>query len=361
MKKIEIHPKEVKKTSQIFIGAGALEQIGSLFALGHYSKIFVLTDKNIAPLLLDKLLHALPVDTTHLIVAPGEQAKKITVVQEIWQAMHHADCDRNALVVNLGGGVICDMGGFAASTYMRGVDFVQIPTTLLAQVDASVGGKTGIDFGGIKNLIGTFDQPRAVIIDPSTLTSLPEREFVAGFGEIIKHGLISSQAYLEKVTKKPPLEFDMDELEEIIAESCQIKVEVVRKDVTEGGFRKTVNFGHTVGHAIEALSLKSAQPLLHGEAVSIGMVVEAELSQQKNFLSARDAGLVSEYLDRAGLPIAIPSASISDLMELMRSDKKNQAGRLRFTLLDGIGKAVYDQEINPQLVEAALKKHMERG
>ncbi len=361
MQHIELKTTPNHEESHLFIGAHSLEQISTLCDLAAYSRVFVLSDKTVAPLCLDKLLHALPADTVHFLVPAGESAKTIDTVQSIWKAMHAADCDRKTVVINLGGGVICDIGGFAASTYMRGVDFVHVPTTLLAQVDASVGGKTGIDFDGIKNLIGTFIQPRAIIIDPLTLETLPEREFVAGFGEIIKHGLISSRTYLEQVTKKTPLEYSAAELEEIIARSCRIKADVVRHDTLEGGLRQTVNFGHTVGHAIEALSLETSQPLLHGEAIAIGMVIEADLSYRKGLLSATDAGLVGEYFHHAGLPVVLPNLSVSKLLKLMRSDKKNRAGSLRFTLLTALGQAEYGHEVSPELIEEVLKEHLQRS
>lgn len=349
------------KASRIFIGTHAFEQAGELCNVHEYSKVFVLTDDTVGALLLEKILKVLPEATEYLSIPPGEKAKNISTVQDIWKTLHRAGCDRKSLVINLGGGVVCDMGGFAASTYMRGMEFVNVPTTLLAQIDASVGGKTGIDFDGVKNLIGTFDQPQAVIIDPMTLQTLPTRAFIAGFGEIIKHGLINDRAYLQQVTEKSPSQFTPDELGDIIAGSCRIKAEIVRRDEKEGGLRKILNFGHTVGHAIEALSLETDEPLLHGEAIAIGMVVEAALSERKGLLSTDDVAQVEQYIKNASLPVIVPSFPLDRLIQLMGSDKKNQAGSIRFTLLKTLGEAVYDQEVAPDVVREVLASRMKAG
>ena len=271
----------------------------------------------------------------------------------LWTAMHDAQLDRKSLVINLGGGVITDMGGFAASTYMRGIDFVNIPTTLLSQVDASVGGKTGINFAEIKNLIGTFNQPQAVIIDATTLETLSERELVAGFAEIIKHGLIKDKNYLKKVTSKSPLEFSQEELLEIIKGSCEIKASVVQQDETENGQRKILNFGHTIGHAIESLCLGNLRPLLHGEAISVGMVAEAALAKTKGLLSDEEIQVIKQSLFHAGLPISVRGLSVDEIYTKMLSDKKNTFNQINFTLLSGIGNALYNQTSNEETIKQA--------
>jgi 3-dehydroquinate synthase len=278
-----------------------------------------------------------------IAVSSGEQAKQIETVQSIWKALHKNGCDRKSLLINLGGGAICDVGGFAASTFMRGIDFMNIPTTLLAQVDASMGGKTGIDFEGVKNLVGTFSRPIKTIIDVDLLKTLPAREFIAGFAEIIKHGLIADVEYFRMVTSKHPLQFTRSEMIKIIARSREIKSAIVTSDPKEKGARKLLNFGHTVGHAIESLSLDTERPLLHGEAVAIGMVAEAEISESVGYICSADVELIRRVIEHAGLPTSVRNFSTKDIERKMRSDKKNEGGVINFTLLKKIGKAVINQ------------------
>ncbi len=358
-----------KKTQEytLTIGNKILNEINNIFPTEKYSKIFIVSDEIVAPLFLDQLISKLSKETKHIISRSGEIAKNIDSIQKIWNAMKDAGCDRKSLVINLGGGVVCDMGGFAASTYMRGIDFINIPTTLLSQIDASVGGKTGIDFAGIKNLIGTFDQPKAVIIDIQTIKTLPKREFLSGFAEIIKHGLIKDKNYFQFVTSKNPLDFNDDELIEIISKSCEIKKEIVEKDETEKGDRKLLNFGHTIGHAIEALSLETDKPLLHGEAISIGMVAEAKISKIQNMISEEDFKSIEDALINANLPTSlrdhesrfnrenVAKQSLSNIFKKMQTDKKNVNGKINFTLLTSIGNAVFDQkDISEDTIKDAL-------
>lgn len=344
-----------KQDYTIYVSAGAIGEIASLYDFSGYSKVFIVTDDTVGHLFLEKLKAALPVKPASTVLPAGEQQKSLDNIEKIWTAMHAAGCDRKSLVINLGGGLVSDMGGFAAATYMRGVDFLNLPTTLLAQVDASVGGKTGFNFDGIKNLVGTFDQPAAVIIDTQTLEELPEREFLSGFAEIIKHGLVADKAYFEAVAAKPPLEFTPPELEEIIALSCAIKSGVVRADAGEQGSRRLINFGHTVGHAIESLSLETGKPLLHGEAVSIGMVAEAGISKSLGKLSGDEFRRITAVLRAAGLPVAVSGLAVDDILAKMQSDKKNEYGGVNFTLLDGIGRALYNQAAGRPVVIEALQ------
>lgn len=340
---------------KIYVDAGLVDKIGSLYDFGQYSKVLVVTDDTVRPLLLDRLVSALPAGVASVVLPDGEKHKSIESVQKIWTALHDAGCDRKSLVINFGGGVVGDIGGFAATTYMRGLDFLNIPTTLLSQVDSSVGGKTGFNFAGIKNLVGSFNQPVGIIIDPQTLATLPEREFVSGFSEIIKHGLVWDKSYFEKATAKRPLEFTQDELSEIIGGSCRIKLDIIKDDIHEANTRKLVNFGHTIGHAVEALSLETDKPLLHGEAVSVGMVAEATISTQLDLLSAADLERVKRALQDAGLPVAVHGQQVKDIFEKMQSDKKNNNGRLNFTLIDDIGHALYNKEVSTSVVTEAVK------
>jgi 3-dehydroquinate synthase len=247
------------------------------------------------------------------------------------------------------------MGSFAASTYMRGIDFINIPTTLLAQVDANVGGKTGFDFAGIKNPIGTFKQPAGVIIDTNTLASLPKREYISGFAEIIKHGIIHDASYFEKVTCRDPLQYSPSDLVDIIAGSVEIKKYFVEADETENNVRKVLNFGHTVGHAVEAIRLNSPEPLLHGEAVAVGMAAETRLSALMGLISASASDRIELALKNAHLPRTI-SAKSDQVLKKMQSDKKNERGIINFTLLTGIGCAISDQQVPENLIIKVLEE-----
>jgi 3-dehydroquinate synthase len=355
MKKITINVQQQKAPSyDIVIGAGLLAKISDFVDFSAYSKAAIITDTNIAKYHLPSLQKNIPIQNITITLPHGEKNKTIENTEEIWKQLQNAQFDRKSLVLNLGGGVIGDIGGFAASTYMRGVDFVNIPTTVLAQVDESVGGKTGIDFAGIKNLIGTFEQPKAVIIDVETLTSLPEREFVSGFAEIIKHGFIADKNYFHMVTAKPPREFSRDELIAIIAGSCEIKKQIVENDLTEKGIRKLLNFGHTIGHAIESISLETKTPLLHGEAISIGLTAEAKISQLKQYISEEDVATIIRALHAAGLPTGIKNVTAGDILGKIKSDKKNVSGKVYWTLLSEIGKAVFDEEVEGPFVAQAI-------
>ena len=357
MKKLSIKLSTTQECEYpIFIGSHIIEKIDTVFDFSGYSKLFIITDEIVAPLYLDKLQNCLPAKVPEIILPSGESAKDIQYLTKIWQHMIDEQIDRKSLIINLGGGVIGDIGGFAASTYMRGVDFINIPTTLLAQVDESVGGKTMIDFHGIKNIVGTFYQPSAVIIDVETLKTLPERQSLNGFAEIIKHGLIKDKQYFDLVTSKKPTDFSQEELIEIIAQSNVIKAEFVESDEKESGMRKIVNYGHTIGHAIEALSLETEKPLLHGEAISIGMKLEAELSHRVGLLSHEDMKTVEATLKKSGLPTDLPNFPIEKIIEKMKSDKKNQSGKINFTLLEKIGKAVIDQIVEEDIIKKVLSQ-----
>lgn len=348
------HSNNKQNDCTISIGSNLIGKIGSLYDLSTYSKIFIITDKNVEPLFLQKIVAAFPLETASIVLPAGEKEKHIENVQKIWRAMYDARCDRKSLVVNLGGGVIGDIGGFAASTFMRGIDFLNIPTTLLAQVDASIGGKTGIDFAGIKNLIGTFNQPVRVIIDTQTLSTLPKREFLSGFAEIIKHGLIKDRTYFEKVTAKHPLKFTQDEMIDIIAKSVEIKADIVQSDETESNIRKLLNFGHTIGHAIEALKLDTPTPLLHGEAIAIGMLAEAKISYHLNLLSLSDLQKIEQALLTAQLPLST-DVKKSEVLKKIKSDKKNERGKVNFTLLNRIGNALYNQNVPEDVIIRSLE------
>ncbi len=344
---------------KIIIGKNLLTKINKLFDLQKFSKIAVLTDVNIPMPLVYKLEKSFRKKLIKIIIPAGEKEKNIETVKIIWEKMFEMGLDRKSLVINLGGGVVCDMGGFAASTFMRGIDFLNIPTTLLAQVDAGVGGKTGIDFLNIKNGIGIFKDPIGTIIDVETLKTLPKRELTAAFGEIIKHGVISGREYFDLATSKKPGEFDQNELIEIIKQSIKIKSNIVKKDPKEDGLRKVLNFGHTIGHAIESLSWKTNKPLLHGEAVAIGMIIESNLASS-NCVSctAEDFLLIKKAIINAGLPIKIKMANSEEILKIILTDKKNIRGEILFSLPERIGKIVPNVRVPKELIKKSLQINM---
>ncbi len=268
-------------------------------------------------------------------IASGEKAKNLATCENIWQAMLSAQIDRSALVINLGGGVIGDMGGFCAATWKRGVDFVQVPTTLLSMTDASIGGKTGIDFQGIKNTIGVFQQPAAVFADPYFLQTLPEREWRSGFAEVIKHALIGTPELMRQLSdglrSNQPIT-SIDWLS-VLQKSIQVKVSVVQEDPLEKGLRMILNFGHTIGHAIESWFLETDEPLTHGEAVYIGMICEAHFRPSK--MAKRDLQSEIQSLGQSVFPFRnIPTVACSAIWTLMQEDKKKSSGMVRMAMPD---------------------------
>lgn len=344
------------KKYDVIIADSVLNRLEDALQFTGYTKVAVLTDTTLQEKILPIFSPQLPQPSRIITIAPGEQSKSIETAMSIWRQMMEFGMDRKSLLINLGGGVITDLGGFVASTYMRGIPFIQIPTTLLAQVDASVGGKTGINFAGVKNTIGTFQQPIKVIIDVSTLKALPDREFVSGFAEILKHGLIKDIEYFRFSSIKKPRELSSQELMNIIEKSVKIKADIVAGDVEEtGGARKLLNFGHTIGHAIEAALLDLNTPILHGEAISLGMVAEAKLAELKGLLKPAETIEIRDTLAKMGLPISLQTISAVTITQKMKFDKKNESGVVKFTLLKAMGDGIADVEANDDLVQQALQ------
>jgi len=318
----------------------SLKELRKFISGSHYTKVFILVDSNTEIHCLPAVHEALKdIDYDLIEVTPGEENKNIDFCIGIWRMLLDFGAERNSLLINLGGGVITDMGGFAASTFKRGIDFVQVPTTLLSQVDASVGGKTGIDMDNVKNVIGTFTQPKAVFINTEFLKTLDEREIRSGFAEVIKHGLIYDRLLFDTVKNAGPSNLT----DEIIYRSVEIKNEVVKEDPYEKGLRKILNFGHTIGHAIESYSLSNGKnPLLHGEAIAIGFICEAYLSFKKNNLSETELNETVEAIKTVYPAYNIRKDSYPALLEIMKNDKKNNAGQINFSLLSKIGKCGFD-------------------
>ncbi|MBD1428384.1 3-dehydroquinate synthase [Sphingobacterium litopenaei] len=335
-----------------------LESLLPFIEARGYSQILVLVDRNTNDNCLPVLQNAIP-DLIHydiIEVDPGEENKNIDFCIGVWKTMLDFGADRKALMINLGGGVVTDMGGFAASTFKRGIDFIQIPTTLLSQVDASVGGKTGIDLDNVKNIIGTFTQPQAVFISTEFLKTLDERQLVAGFAEIIKHGLIQDKDLYETCKSVDINNVPAD----LIYKSVQIKNNVITQDPTEKGLRKILNFGHTIGHAIEGYSLyNDANPLLHGEAIAIGMICEAWMSYKFTGLSEESLNdITNTFLSK--YPQYVYSAEFYDsFLELMKNDKKNEDNKIGFALLKEIGDCTYNVYIDEQDIKSALDYYIE--
>lgn len=306
------------------------------------------TKKHCYPIISD----ALP---KHVVVeiASGEEHKNLQTCQHIWGALTNKAFDRKSLVVNLGGGVIGDMGGFCAATYKRGIDFINIPTTLLAQVDASIGGKLGIDFNNFKNHIGVFQNPLRVFLDQKFFETLDPDELRSGYAEIIKHCLIRDAEKFEGITRTPYQVLDFFEL---TRHSVQIKNAVVLEDPTEKGLRKILNFGHTIGHAIESFYLdQSGKKLLHGEAIAVGMICEAFLSMKKLEVSEGDLKTVTDYILKIYNSKSIPEADIEAICELTRQDKKNEGDKINCSLLNRIGDCTFNIGIDHHDIRSSIE------
>lgn len=317
-----------------------------------YSTIFILSDTNTNEHCLSRFLPFLATEKTIEIIEieAGEIEKNITTCVEIWTILTELGGDRKSLLINIGGGVITDIGGFVASTFKRGIDFVHIPTTLLAMVDASVGGKNGVDLGNLKNQIGVINVPKMVLIDTDYLATLPQNEMRSGLAEMLKHGLIADADYWTKF--KELNEVDFADFDELIHRSIEIKNEIVMQDPTENGIRKALNFGHTLGHAIESyfLESESKKTLLHGEAIAVGMVLESYISWQKKLLSAAEYLEIKNSINAIFETIVFEENDLQPILDLLIHDKKNEYGKIQFALLDGIGNIKINQEVENELI-----------
>jgi len=311
----------------VWIGDNSLSQL----AISSYSKVAILVDENTKRDCLNKLPNF--ENSIVIEIQSGEENKNISTCNFIWEQLSKNNFERNALLINLGGGVIGDIGGFCASTYKRGIDFVQIPTTLLAMVDASVGGKLGIDFDGLKNQVGLFVNPKIVIINPEFLKTLDKNQLVFGFSEVVKHALIADKEFWNTILETP---FDKLNWNYIIEKSVQIKNNIVLNDPREKGERKKLNFGHTFGHAIESYYLQKGTPVFHGQAIALGMLLESKMSD----LTEIEKGEITEFiLSNFTLPY---NPAKNKLIQFLLNDKKNKAGKINFSLLEGIGNCSID-------------------
>ncbi len=332
------------------------QDLQALLASLAYSKIFILADSNTQMHCLPILFPELKTEINYFVISPGEKNKTIRTCMDIWAAMTEAHLDRKAIMLNLGGGVLGDMGGFCASIYKRGIRFINIPTTLLAMVDASIGGKTGVDLGSLKNQIGVINQPQMVLIFPEFLTTLDPRQIKSGYAEMLKHGLIKDKDYWGDLTKKSNFT-DAS----CIQRSIAIKNDVVLQDPTEQGLRKILNFGHTLGHAIESYCLENhdRKTLLHGEAIAIGMILEGYLSHELRGLSKLSLDEIKKSFLRFFDKVDFTEDDIDSILQLLKYDKKNSHGNVNFVLLQAIGEAVIDIEVPEELFQKAFAYYKE--
>ncbi len=341
----------------IYIGAGLLDKADLFNESIRSSQVLIVTNETIAPLYLQKMQNALSAFKTDSIVIPdGEQYKNLDVMNNIITRLLQKRYSRNCCLIALGGGVVGDLTGFAAACYQRGVDFIQVPTTLLAQVDSSVGGKTAVNHPLGKNMIGAFYQPRAVIADLALLKTLPDRELTAGLAEIIKYGLIRDFPFFEWLEKNMEalMRRDAEALAHAVEVSCRNKAEVVAIDEKESGLRAILNLGHTFGHAIEtALEYKG---WLHGEAVGAGMLMAADLSCRHGWINAADVDRTRNLLSKARLPVKLPdNLTPEKMIELMAVDKKARDGQLFLVLLKKLGEAIVTNQFDPEKLKQTLQ------
>ena len=343
----------------IFFNENAYEALNKVLKKNSYSNIFVIVDSNVNEYCLPQFLTCLETELKIEIIEfeNGEINKNIETCVQIWNVLTELGADRKSLIINLGGGVVTDLGGFVASTYKRSIDFINVPTTLLAMVDASIGGKNGVDLGNLKNQIGTINNPQMVIIDTQYLETLEQSEMRSGLAEMLKHGLIYDQKYWEKFWDLSLL--DQNNLESLIYESIIIKNNIVNQDPTENGVRKSLNFGHTLGHAIESYFLENQnkKTLLHGEAIAIGIILESFISWKKKLISAEEYLQIKTTINNIFDPVIFHENDLQPILDLLIHDKKNEYGNIQFALLDGIGRIKINQSVDNELITQAFEDY----
>ncbi len=333
-----------------------LTNLGEAIAILNPSSVAIITNPKINNLYGDKISSVIQKPVHTIIVPAGEKYKNLTTLEKILDQMLEAKMDRKSLVIALGGGVIGDMGGFAAACWQRGINFIQVPTSLLAMVDSSVGGKTGVNLPHGKNMVGAFKQPRHVSICPSFLKTLPKREIATGLAEVVKYGIIYDADFFNFIENNYEkfMKYDEVVIKHFIRRSCEIKARVVEADENEGGLRAILNFGHTVAHAVE--SATNYKTFTHGEAVSIGMVAAMKISRFLKRISRNDENRVTNLLTRMQLPVDMPDTDLDEIMKLMTGDKKAVAGKVKFVLANKIGAVEYNLAVSDEIVKKALKE-----
>lgn len=343
----------ITKDSIIYFENDSFSQLNSYLKQNAFSKLFVIVDNHTFeycyPLLAE---NCLPVQNAEIIeLESGEQNKNLDTTLLVWQTLSELKADKNALIINLGGGVISDLGGFIASIYKRGISFIHIPTTLLAMADASVGGKNGVDLGNIKNQLGTITQPNAVIIYPPFLNTLDSRHLKNGMAEVIKMALIADKKLMADISAKKK------NLDEIIHTSVSLKAAIVKKDPLDKGIRKILNFGHTIGHAIESTLLGTKQELLHGEAIAIGMIIEAFISFDLKLISKNELAKVIDLIKPHYKLLKFTKAQYKFILNYIQHDKKNTNNSVRMSLINGLGSCTYNLEVNQTQIDNALNHY----
>lgn len=343
----------------IHFNENGYESLNSFLLESSYSNLFIIVDNNTEEFCLSKFLPFLETNLTIEIVAfeAGEPNKNIETCVQLWNVLTELGADRKSLVINLGGGVVTDLGGFVASTFKRGIDFIHIPTTLLAMVDASVGGKNGVDLGNLKNQIGVINVPKMVLIDSQYLDTLSKNEMRSGLAEMLKHGLIYDKSYWQKFLDLKAL--DSADLDELIYRSVTIKNEIVTEDPTEKNIRKALNFGHTLGHAVESYFLENENKttLLHGEAIAIGMILESFISLKKDLITLEEYNQIKSTIKAIYDAVVFEENDIAPILELLIHDKKNEYGNIQFALIDGIGKIKINQSVENELILKAFEDY----
>lgn len=335
----------------------AYEALNEHLSSSDYSKVFLIVDTNTHQLCSTHFLERVKTDLEiEIIEIPeGELNKTIDICVQVWQTLSELGADRSSLVINLGGGVVTDLGGFVACTYMRGISYINVPTSLLAMVDASVGGKTGVDLGTLKNQIGVISEGEMVLVDTAFLQTLPQDQLRSGLAEMLKHGLIHDRVYWNTMSDLSQL--TLSDLDQLIHESIQIKNTIVTSDPYEKGLRKTLNYGHTLGHAIESycLSSEEKEDLLHGEAIAIGMVLESYISSKLLGFSIDDLDHIKQVINHTYKHIDFNANDIASIIELLKHDKKNKNGIIRFVLLEAIGTPKINCEVPNALIHEAFE------
>jgi 3-dehydroquinate synthase len=329
----------------------------------NYDKIFVVTDDHAyskcLPLISETLRSRKP---TVISIKSGDNHKNMEQVAHIWDVLSNNGASRNSALFNLGGGMITDLGGFAGATFKRGLHNINIPTTLMASVDAAIGGKTGINFNGLKNEIGSFYHPDCVMIDCNFLKTLDCDNILSGYSEMLKHGLIRSEKYFDELVAYDFSEFNVDIISNLVLASVAIKEEIVKEDPTEKGIRKALNFGHTIGHAIESLSFtKGKNPLLHGIAIAVGLVCELYISHKNCNFPVEKLRLITHFMKENYPAVSLDCKDYEALYELMTHDKKNEAGQINFTLLANIGEAYINQKVSKEMIFESLDFYRENN
>lgn len=340
------------KSYTVHFNTKAYQELNAYIAAHHFSKLYIIVDTNTHEHCLAKLMSHIEtsMDMEVIEIEAGEMHKTIETCVGVWNALSELGADRKSLILNLGGGVVTDLGGFVACTFKRGVKYINIPTSLLAMVDASVGGKTGVDLGALKNQVGVIISGDMVLIDTSYLDTLPQNQLKSGLAEMLKHGLIRDRIYFDKLTDLSKL--TLEDLDVLIHESVVIKKDIVTKDPLEQGERKHLNFGHTLGHAIESyfLSQPNKDELLHGEAIAIGMILECFISSELLGFPKQDLEYITTSLKAIYKSVSIETTDYDAIIELLKYDKKNEHGNINFVLLEQIGQPKIDCLVDNDLI-----------